>query len=39
MTHPAKTKRKVCKVSVVPVVATIAKTTAHTAAHPMLYAV
>jgi hypothetical protein len=38
MTHPAKSKRNVCKVSVLPVVAAIAKMTAHTTAHPMLYA-
>jgi hypothetical protein len=39
MTHPPKTKRNVCTVFVLAVLVTIAKTTAHTTAHPMVYAV
>jgi hypothetical protein len=38
-THPAKVKRSLCRVSFLPAVAAIAKMTAHTTAHPMLYAV
>jgi hypothetical protein len=36
--HPAKTKRSLF-MSFLPAVAAIAKMTAHTTAHPMLYAV
>jgi hypothetical protein len=38
MTHPPKTKRMVCNACAFAVAATTARRTAHTAAHPTLYA-